>query len=250
MNDRTIRLSPMTRLTMTLDHEMDVDRNGAIFNEDRFQKYREMYGTSVARRDSILKSLLVLDGVILLLLFGKTLTIPGLGLNLLEIPAALEIASVIGSICFLFLSMAFVNEQAYLAILNQFNTRRALSQAIDPDFVAASETYFEFVIKLYRTKFNIFGWDFYKPGRGFRWFFGFLFAALNLILFIILLFHLLIVGTAIKTMLSVSTQPLLSYAAIAIIFLATACALLIGATMLKSFDFEIADTSAHQRSVQ
>jgi hypothetical protein len=225
---------------MTLGHEMGVDQKGEIFNDERFRKYQAMYGVVVSRRDNMLKSLVFLDGITLLLLFGKTLTIPGLGLNLIEVPAALEISTTISAICFLFLSMAFLNEQAYLSVLNQFNNRRALAHAIDPDFVAASESYFEFATKLYRKKFNIFGWDFFEPGPEFRRFFGLLLAALYLILFSILLFHLLIAVIAIKTMIAVSTQPVLSYAAIIIILLATICGLLIGFTMLKNFDFTIA----------
>jgi hypothetical protein len=248
MNDRTIRLSPITRLTMTLSHEMDADCNGAIFNDERFQKYLGMYSIAVRRRDNMLKSLVLLDGITLILLFGKTLTIPGIGLNLAEIPAALEMVTTTGAICFLFLSMAFVNEQTYVAILNRFNNRRALASAVDPDFVAASESYFEFVIKLYRKKFNIFGFDFYEPGSGYRWFFGSLYAALNLILIVILLFHLLTVAIAIKTMVAVSTQAVLSYTAISIILLATICGLLMSGTMLKSFDFTISDSPYPDKS--
>ncbi len=74
---------------------------------------------------------------------------------------------IVASLAFYFMSTTFVTSQAYGAIVDEFGKKKANNAVIDPDFVNASKHYFEFFLKVFRPKMNIWGVDFFEPGKGF-----------------------------------------------------------------------------------
>lgn len=115
------------------------------------------------QRNGLIKGVLIWDAIALLLLYGKTVTLPGLGVSLAEIPAAREVAIFIGSFSFLFCMIAILNTSAYENLIDTVNRFRNL--AIDPDFLSAADRPIGFVHKMLRGKMNIHGVDFLIPSR-------------------------------------------------------------------------------------
>ncbi|MGK9199427.1 hypothetical protein [Sinorhizobium meliloti] len=181
---------------MTLDIEMSLDKEGVVFTPELYQKYLSMHREALSRRDATLKSVVLSDVILALLLFGKNITIPGTTLGIQDIPAALHTVAVFSSFNFMMLGVAFFNEQAYQSIVSQFNIRRSKTLEIDPDFLTAADSFTEFHIKLFRPKMNIWGVDFFHPGLGFRMFYGFLSMLLLFGILAVLALHLFIVSFA------------------------------------------------------
>lgn len=181
---------------MTLDIEMSLDKDGVVFTPELYKQYLSMHREALSRRDAILKSVVLADVVIALLLFGKNIAIPGTTLAIQDIPAALQTVAVFSSFNFMMLGVAFFNEQAYQSIVSQFNIRRSKSLGIDPDFLTAADSFTEFHIKLLRPKMNIWGVDFFHPGLGFRIFYGFLSMLLLFGILAVMALHLFVVGLA------------------------------------------------------
>lgn len=189
-----LKFSPNVRLRMTFEREMLLDDEGKIFNDALHQKYLDMHSRSVAKQDSILKTLLITDCLLALLLFGKNVTIPGTPLSLQDIPAAIEVLTLFASFNFMVLSLAFANTQAYAAICDQFTNRLAAKACVDPDFISAAHISKELYLKLFRPKFNIFGEDFFEAGRAFRIFYFSLTSIILLAMLSVFFLHMSVVG--------------------------------------------------------
>ncbi|CAN7189481.1 hypothetical protein LJR007_000541 [Aminobacter sp. LjRoot7] len=235
----TLRLSPIVRLMMTLDDEMSLDQERLVFNEDRREKFQKMHLEALGKRDQLFKGVAILDAAILLLLYGRAIEVPGLGINLIDVPAGLEIATTLASLAFMFASLAFFNEQAYLAIVNKFGEKFARPAGVDPDFVNASEGYFEFFLKLYGSQMNIWRPDVFVPGRGYRWFFGSLLVALQLSLMALLVLHLMAIGAACASLWQSPSAYYISQAVAALAVVSNAVGLLVVFTMNVSFSFTV-----------
>lgn len=193
-NPPTLRLSPNVRLRMTMWREMALDRDGTVFTDALHDKYLSMYRLAIERRDGILKTLVITDMGLAMLLFGKNITIPGTSLGLHDIPAGVQVLTALSSFAFLMLSLAFLNSQLYQGILEQFSMKKAEQKHIDPDFLSAAETLTELYVKAFRPKMNVFGIDFFEAGRGFRTYYGGLMILLAAAFVSIFLLHLMIVG--------------------------------------------------------
>lgn len=190
----TLKLSPNVRLRMTFEREMLLDADGSIFNDTLHQKYLEMHNRALAKQEAILKAALLSDGLLALLLFGKTVTIPGTSIGFQDLPAAVEVLTMLASFSFMVLSLAFVNAQAYQAICEQFTNRLGAKKGIDPDFISSAYTLTELYLKLFRAKMNIFGDDFFDAGRGYKAFYSGLAFLLSMAMLSVLLLHLSVVG--------------------------------------------------------
>jgi hypothetical protein len=161
-----LKLSPLSRLFFTLGHELSID-NRRLIDDARYERYLKMQQVSEMKRDSMLRAVLLLDALAMLLLFGKSFSVPGLGMPLSEIPAARELLTFFASLSFQFFALAFINWHGYTAIVDAIGTYKAQPSGVDPDFVTASDKYMEFMPKLFRSKMNIYGIDFVTPGRGY-----------------------------------------------------------------------------------
>lgn len=191
-----LSFSPNIRLRMTLAREMDLDPNGEVFSDDLYSRYLAMLGTANARQEGLIRSLTFTDVGLAILLMGKSITIPVLNIGLSELPAAREALSILASLGFLFLCLAFHNLQYYTAVVEVFAQKRVSSKEIDPDFVAAAYTYTEWFVKLYRNRMNIWGVDFFLPGRGYRLYYGALAILLTLSILGMVLVHFALIGWA------------------------------------------------------
>ena len=116
----------------------------------------------------MLKGLMLYDALIVLLVFGKNVKIPGVGLNLTEIPAALEVVTFAASLSFLFLAVAFLNHNLYGLVADAISRKRLGAEAIDSDFITGADKRVDFYLKILRQKFYIYGIDYFAPGRGFK----------------------------------------------------------------------------------
>src|SRR5690606_25310908 len=114
---------------------------------------------------STIRSVFILDSAVAVLVSGKSLTIPILDVATSDLPAILEIVTALSAVAAVFTAVAFVNWAAYDAIVNQYAVRDS-KNVLDPEFIQASDKHMEFTVKLLRSKFNIYGVDFFHPGRG------------------------------------------------------------------------------------
>lgn len=219
---------------MTFENEMSLDKEERVFNDDLYQKYLKMHERATVKQDTLLKALLITDGVLALFLSGKNITIPYTTLSIRDFPAALEVLALYSSFGFMALCLAFANTQAYQAICTQFTKRIALRHNIDPEFVSAADIFTEFHFKLYRSKMNIFGIDFFEAGKGYRLFYTSLSTLLMLSMLSIIALHLSLVGYAIWLIFSVNWISILLCSAVLIVNL---CGLL--ANISPSFNFTV-----------
>ncbi|MGW6778326.1 hypothetical protein ACWF50_09770 [Brucella pseudogrignonensis] len=197
LDNVNLKLSPNVRLRMTFEREMFLDKDEQVFNDGLYQKYLKMYERAALRQEALLKSLMITDGVLALFLSGKDIVIPTTSISIRDFPAALEILMLFSSFGFMFLCLAFANTQAYLAICNQFTIRTAAKYNVDPDFISAADIFTEFHIKLFRSKMNIFGIDFFEAGKGYSFFYSCLSRLMSIAVLSVIALHLSLVGYAI-----------------------------------------------------
>jgi hypothetical protein len=162
-----LKLTPITRLSMSFDHELDLDKAN-LFNEKVYENYISILKLSDKQRDDGLKFVFMVDALIAILLTGNKLSIPWVGVSITNLPAVLEIATLFASVAFFFTAMFFTNAVCYAQVVDQFKIRAARTNAIDPDFLAAADKLFHFPLKIFRSKMNIWGVDFYSPRFGFK----------------------------------------------------------------------------------
>lgn len=196
-----IKLSPINRLTNSFDLEMNLDKVG-LFNIDTYDSFIKMYHNSEVRRDKIVRSVLIFDALAFLVLNGGNLMVPGLGLELAKIPAVLEILVFTSSISFFFFCVAFVNTQCYAGIVDQIGIRLSSHQNIDPDFINASKKHYDFFLKVFRPKLNIWGVDFFESRKPFAAFSVLLYSTVLLVLMALPLTHLWVLTEAVVIVLS------------------------------------------------
>lgn len=194
MNNR-IELSPLTRLTMTFDHELDLDSTGEL-GDAAYAGYKEQHQLSIVKRDSMAKTLVFVNTVLFLLINGKGWKIPGMDADISTLPAIKEIALLYSSLCFFFLCAVFVNEQCYAGLVGQYGIRKSRGSSIDPDFVNASKFHYDFFLKIYRPKMNIWGIDFFESRRAFTIFSKIILAMTVSILLLFPVIHFLLIFLA------------------------------------------------------
>ena len=95
-----------------------------------------MYNEAIRRRDAALKTLVIADFCIIVLISGKNITVLGFAISLGEIPAALEFSIMLASMGWLFGNLAFPTEQAYQTVLRGFNQTKAKKAHVDPEFLS------------------------------------------------------------------------------------------------------------------
>lgn len=193
-----IKLTPLTRLTMTFDRELSLDSEG-LLRGPVFEGFLEHHKVAVQRRDQMIKALIIANSVLFLLLNGHGWRIPGFDLDIASLPAVVELTSLYVSVGFLFLCIAFVNEQCYSGILNQYGIKDSGPSAIDPDFVNASKQFTELFLKVYRSKMNTWGADFFISRKPFAWFSAVLMCLILIVLALFpLLYFMMIWGSAMR----------------------------------------------------
>lgn len=191
-----INLTPSVRLRMTVQHEMTLDPDGVIFNDDLYNKYLRMHSECLRRQEALIRNTVLVDAALALLLYGKNVTIPGTSLGIQDIPAAVEVFTILSAFSFLMLSISFLNAQCYMAIIEQFNVKKARPYEVDPEFLTAADTHSELYLKIFRSKLNIYGIDFFEAGKGYRYFYTTMIVALLLAFLGMLSLHFVVVFSA------------------------------------------------------
>lgn len=218
-----VRLTPTLRFRLAFYDELRFDEQGRLRSVEQYKKFIAALQVSEQKRDSAVKSWLVITSAMSAVLFGADLTIPGLNTSLKNLPAALEITTALSIICFVFLLMAFHTHQCYGAIVSIYSQAIANGSSVDPDYIMASEVHNEFFLKMFRIPMHIGGLDTYLPGAGFEFaskaiavLFGFLIECI-LILYLSLVFY-----SVISTVFSASNYIILT---LYVVFVCTAVAL-------------------------
>ncbi|WP_222875138.1 hypothetical protein [Terrihabitans soli] len=218
---------------------MRLDKKGEIYNEERYRRYLETSNVADQRQNAMLRSVIFADGLLILVVFGASFKLPMVDVAILNIPAAREILTWWASIAFFFTCIAFINTQSYSAILDVFYQRTAKKIDTDPDFIGDSEKHFDFLIKLYRKKYNIWGPDVLTPSRGFVAY-GKTVVALAMLAFLsIPAAHLAIVTMSLIASYRAIESTLLLGAYVFFILVLNIAAIFMVATMNTDFQFEI-----------
>lgn len=192
-----LKMSPNVRLRMTLGNEMSVDKGDEIFTEELRQKHVLMHRQATEKMVSLAKSLVFSDVILTLLISGKDMTLPLLNISTSDIPAAVEVFAVFSSLSFMFLCLTFQNEQFYRAIVEVMSARKAHRLGVDSDFVASGDIYTEFYVKTFRSKMNIFNFDFYVPGTAYKLYYGLLSVLIGVLILCLVFLHFALVGYAV-----------------------------------------------------
>lgn len=195
MKDNEIRLSPIVRMNMTFDTELNLDKNG-VFGRETYENYIERHREAVQKQDQLIRALFTQNALLFLILNGQNWTLPIIGVQISEIPAIQEILLFSASMAFYFVCAAFVTSQCYGGIIDQFGNRIVDSNLIDPDFFNASRKHYDFFLKLYRPKLNIWGEDFYQHKKGFSVFSGLMNIITIAVVLLLPVTHLALMGSA------------------------------------------------------
>lgn len=188
-----LKLSPNVRLRLTAQREMALDTKRELFTDELHQKYLRMHHEALNRQNAQLKTTILADAGLAMLLFGKNVTIPGTSLGIQDIPAAVEVFTALAAFGFLMVSLSFLNAQCYMAVIDQFNIRKAQPFHVDPDFLSAGDTFTELYLKAFRATLNIHGPDFYEAGKGFKAYYTTLTVMLMLAMSSLLVMHIAVV---------------------------------------------------------
>lgn len=195
MKDNEIRLSPIVRMNMTFDTELNLDKNG-VFGRETYKNYIERHREAVQKQDQLIRALFTQNALLFLILNGQNWTLPIIGVQISDIPAIQEILLFSASMAFYFMCAAFVTSQCYGGIIDQFGNRIVDSNLIDPDFFNASRKHYDFFLKLYRPKLNIWGEDFYQHKKGFSVFSGLMNIIMIAVVLLLPVTHLALMGSA------------------------------------------------------
>jgi hypothetical protein len=120
MAKNEISLTPITRLSMTFDHELELDK-AKLFDEERYKKYLAMLELAEKKRDGTFKSLFLLDALVAVVLSGKDIKITGTDISITDLPAVLECLTVASSFACMFAAISFTNWLCYSQVVSQFN---------------------------------------------------------------------------------------------------------------------------------
>lgn len=192
-----LELGPNVRLRLTVAEEMRLDPNEEIFTGELHSKYIAMRDVAERQVQGTIKGVVYADIGLSLLLFGKNVKIPGIDFGIQDIPAAVEVLTVLASFCFLVLCQAFVNSQCYLAVIDQFSIREASKRGIDPDFLTYGNVFSQIFLKAFRTDMNFYGSDFFKPRKRYRMFYNSVIALVALSWLSLLALHCTVVGVGV-----------------------------------------------------
>lgn len=167
-----LKLSPNVRMRMTVQQEMKLDPDGEIFNEQLHERYLGKHREAAEKQLALSKSWLYSNMALAILLFGKDFKLPVVGMNLSDIPAAIQVITFVSSISFLFMSFAFLNAQLYEAIAQQFDIRKASKLGVDADFLSAANIYTELWLKAFSREMHHGGLDFFKAPGSYAAYYG------------------------------------------------------------------------------
>ncbi len=166
---------------MGLVDQLGLDNKSDPFNESRYTGYCRQLDVAEKKRDKAFQSLVILDAIIIVLSLGQSIELPG-GISLNNFPAAIEITTFLATISFYFATTAFFDWHIYNMLATQFNIRKVAYSGIDPDFLSAADKFVNFNLKFTQEKLNIWGKDFFMPGKGAKRFYKF-----NLVLMLTIL---------------------------------------------------------------
>jgi hypothetical protein len=166
----------MTRLSMVFTEDLKRDTSGLLASLK--DKYAERLAVAEQKRDSVFRTLFLIDAALAFLVSGQNFKVPVVDVSAAEIPVVVEAATLASAIALVLAVVQFVTWASYDMISRQYanhaagvkhdSQRQPGTHQIDPDFISAAETHNELAMKLFRSKFNIFGADYYEPGRAFR----------------------------------------------------------------------------------
>ena len=223
---------------MTFGHELQLDSEG-LLRGSVFDGLVENLKIAVHRRDQMLRSLAIANSVLFLLLNGHGWRIPGFDVDIANLPAVVELTSLYVSVGFLFLCLAFVNEQCYSGLINQYGVNDSKPSAIDPDFINASKQFTELFLKVYRAKLNFWGPDFYLSRRPFTWFSTSLIFLIVLVALLFPLLHFLMIWGASMRVLENQWSLVGQVFFIAMICIINLAGVIIVVFLLRDFTFDL-----------
>jgi hypothetical protein len=238
MKSKKIRISPLVRLKLSFDSELNLDKY-SIFGRDTYEKYLEVQREAEIKQDQLLRSMFFLNALLFLVVNGQDWSIPIIDLQISSIPAVLEILLFASTIAFFFLCVTFVTNQCYIGIIDQFGNRIVDSNLIDPDFFNASRKPYDFFLKIFRPKLNFWGEDFYEAGKGFKVFCHIISV---LVVVVVLSFPTVHIALSWAASMSVYSSDLNKYAMylfLSIVWLINFGSVMIIIGMSKEFEFEI-----------
>lgn len=233
----TLKLTPASRLGLAIQKEIGLSPD-VLYTESIYQKYLSKRIEADDRKNHQLRALFILDAVLAVLLLGKSITVPFLDIQLVDIPAAVEIVTAFSSATFILLAIALANELGYDTIIRTFNARRGGFGLLDSDFFTLSDVYSELSLKMYRAKFNDHGVDAHQSGRTFERLCWMVWVIFILLAVSILLLHLGLLTWSVSLTLKTHGISLLTIIYLFFILFSTFAAIAIYSALFVRFEFK------------
>jgi len=164
---RTIKMTPLTRLMEAFNSELNLAKDEKLESE-LASKYLLRLNEAHQRRDATLKGLVIIDALLAVAVSGRNIAIPGTSINMLDIPALIEVLVGLASASVYIFTFSFATWLCYSQLYFVFNNRLAKKYELDPDLINFAETASEPTLKMFRTKLNIWGIDWNQPNGMFK----------------------------------------------------------------------------------
>jgi hypothetical protein len=165
-------LSTGVRAARAVEDQMVIA--GSLYDETRYRAYLKMLETATTKRDTIFRSLIIIDSILVIIALGQPVQIPALAISLDKLPAVVEILLLVGAMGFYFTVVTFQDWLIYAQISEQYYISKVKFTGVDPGFLTASDRYMDLHLKMISLpRVNIWGKDFDVPGKGARAFFRF-----------------------------------------------------------------------------
>ena len=127
-----------------------------IFTEDFLQSLVAQKINMIAQRDNMLKSFVILIFSVYLVSNGSSISIPGFGIQLSEIPGLLTLLILVVPVLSIMWSMSHISVQGYDALIDQIIiAKKSDFGIVDPDIIKAAYEPYHFSLKFFRKKFNL-----------------------------------------------------------------------------------------------
>lgn len=165
-NGIVFKTTPLYRLTATYDEDLDklADPN---LDEKLADQLVQRLAEAQSRRDNNLRALVIVDALLAVVISGKNLIIPGLGISTQDLPAAIEVLVAVSTFALLATAVGFTTWLCYSQLLWTVKQRAARKADIAGGIFTDSEHFNEMSVRLLQRSIANAGTELFSPMRGF-----------------------------------------------------------------------------------
>lgn len=160
MNDSKLKraeckISPVVRARILYEREFNIDsrREKGFYDDNYFKGIVKQRDSTVAQRDALIKSMLLAILFMSFFVSGIEIKLPYFEISINSFPSIVYIVSVFLSFCFLMFAVNFVNEQAYMGLIDSYLISKYADKAVDYQTVRAAHITEHLFIRVFKDRF-------------------------------------------------------------------------------------------------